>query len=166
MKIDALLKSLESSNTQSLEFALNESTPTWQMSHVWLICGIQNVWRSLEEFYLAGILKHSPFKQGHVNQPDWSERVKLLDWCRGLEIENIPVNNMLSAIESARAEALENKDEWEESFKIDNFKINSEIRESWNIKETITPRFEVGATLGQICKTSNEFYYLERHWES
>ncbi|GAA3924663.1 hypothetical protein [Litoribacillus peritrichatus] len=166
MKKELLEKSLENIDSQDSEFIFDESTITWQVSYVWLICGTISEFSSIEEFFLYSVVTNSPFGQGKLGEPVWKERVDFQAWINGLELKEVDSSEVCLEIESAKNEALDNKMEWEEDFDLSRFDDLGEIEQAWRIEEKAEPRFSIGLHWGYIWKSENCFYYLERHWES
>lgn len=166
MKKEFLEKTIEYIDSKDSEFIFDESTITWQVSHVWLICGTTYEFSSIEEFFLCSIVNNSPFGEGKLGEPEWKDRVTFQAWINGLELKEVTSSEVYLEIESAKNEALDNKMEWGEDFDISRFDELGEIAQAWEIKEKAEPRFSIGLHWGYIWKSDNFFYYLERHWES
>lgn len=148
----------------SVALLVNESSTTWQVSHVWLASGKRMDFAKVENFYLNVILNNSPYSCHIADSHDWYDRDFLQQWVSGLSISPLSSDIISTEIESALEEVLTNDPD--DDFQACNFKILGEVKSAWGIIETQIPRFEVGLNRGFLFETDQYFYYLEKHWES
>lgn len=155
-------------NNPNFDFDFDELGMTWQVSFVRLVGGDKNSYNSIEHFFFSLIKSGTNMTSSYIGQPEWKEKVNLIDWANGLKIEHVNNMDFNNELSSAYRELDEEEKNWEKTERINRSKINipKDIVNCWSIEETKELRLPVGSTWSKIVETKEKYFYIERHWES
>ena len=139
---------------------------TWQISYVRFAGAEKKSFESVEHFYFSLMKSDMNPTSGYVNQAEWIERVDWNAWCQGLSINKVNEEEFRRDLKNAMEEIKEAEPEQDRKFDDSRIKFPNEIINCWSIEESMESRHPVGATWSFLVETNNDFFYLERHWES
>ena len=157
---------IEKKEAGKLEFDIIGDT--WQVSYVRFTSGFKKNFDSTEHFYLSVIKSDKNPSYGYLNQAEWIDRVNWVEWCSGLNIEEVSLEEFKEDFLNAIQELKEAEKDWDEQQRIDinEIVIPEGLVRAWGIEETKDSKIPVGPTWSKLIETTDGYFYLERHWES
>ncbi|CAM1367669.1 hypothetical protein TPENAI_60264 [Tenacibaculum litopenaei] len=150
------------------KFTCDEIGMTWQVSYVRFVVGEKVDFDSLEHFYWSILNSENNVSSGYVGELEWIDRVNISEWISHLKIESVEKHLLDEEVKSTLKEIDREEDNREEFERINkaNLKIPEGVAECWMIEESKESRHPVGATWSIIAEYMDDFFYIERHWES
>ncbi|HLP51767.1 MAG TPA: hypothetical protein VK154_12855 [Chitinophagales bacterium] len=153
---------------QQLPYQLifDEIAFTWQVSFVRMVGGKKKDFCCIEQFYAACIMSPNNQTGRYVYESEWIERVDFAGWVDGLKIKMVDEADLHKDIQETLQELTENPAENGEGLEIDVVKLPEKVIRCFDIEESSMPRNPVGWNRAKLAETADDYFYLERHWES
>ncbi len=163
------LRNIIQADNINSNFIYDELVMTWQISYVRFVCGEKSNFKGIEDFYWNLMRCNKYVNQICFlnNKQKWYKSIDKIVWLNCLYIEEVDAKLISEEIEEALIEIKEEEHNHEKKYKINhNIKFPRKVLKCWNVRETKQSRLQYGLTWSLIAECENEYFYIERHWES